>query len=413
MPIDESARVNMASVPMHVPPEMVVPYDLLRVSGTHSDPFKVMHGFREHGQIFYTPVHFSNPTGAWVLTDAESIRSVLQNPALFSSKGVSGFSRLLGESWDMIPLELDPPEHTKFRALLNPLLAPGKIAKMQDGVRTACIELIERLKAKPDCDFMRDFGRPFPVLIFLQLMGLPAGDFHRVLEWEDALLQGKTVEARVEAAAAIRDYLQDLAVQRRQQPTDDLISFAVQAKVDGVPLTDDEILEICYLLFVGGLDTVASSLGFYFKYLAEYPEQQNRLRENAALIPDAVEELLRVHSVVMVSRFVTEDTEFRGVKMKKGDCLAIYTTFASFDPDEIEQPDRVDFDRSPNRHIAFSYGPHRCIGSHLARRELVIALEEWMRLVPPFHIRENAEVLMHGGVVFGVGSLPLSWASQG
>jgi cytochrome P450 len=410
---DEDSRVSVETVPSHVPAELVIPYDMLRVSGPKDNPFTVMRRFREAGPVFYTPVHFSNPTGAWVLTRAEDIRAALQNPGLFSSKGVSGFSRLLGESWDMIPLELDPPDHTKFRTLLNPLFAPNKIAKMQEGVRNSCIALIDALKTKPDFEFMQDFGRPFPVLIFLQLMGLPADDFHKVLEWEDLLLQGKTIEARIAAAAAIRDYLRALAKARREHPADDLISFAVQAKVDGKLLTDDEILGICYLLFVGGLDTVASSLGFYFKYLAENPEKQKLLRENNALIPDAVEELLRVHSVVMVSRFVTADTEFGGVAMKKGDCIAIYMTFASFDPEEIDQPDEVNFARSPNRHVAFSFGPHRCIGSHLARRELVIAIEEWVNRVPAFEIKQGAGVRMHGGVVFGVDSLPLTWSGQG
>jgi len=413
MLVDENARVGIDTVPAHVPADLVVPYDMLRVSGERDDPFVIMRGFREKGPIFYTPVHFSNPTGAWVLTRAEDIRAALQNPGLFSSKGVSGFSRLLGESWDMIPLELDPPHHTKFRALLNPLFAPNKIAKMQEGVRDSCVALINALKAKPDCEFMQDFGRPFPVLIFLQLMGLPSGDFHKVLEWEEQLLHGKTMEARIGAAASIRDYLRELAQARREHPVDDLISFAVQAKVDGEMLTDDEILGICYLLFVGGLDTVASSLGFYFKYLAEHPEQQRLLRDNNALIADAVEELLRVHSVVMVSRFLTADTEFGGVTMKQGDCVAIYMTFASFDEAEIERPETVDFARSPNRHVAFSFGPHRCIGSHLARRELVIAIEEWVNRVPPFNIKPGGDVRMHGGVVFGVDSLPLSWNGQG
>jgi cytochrome P450 len=413
MLVDESARVGIGTVPSHVPAERVVPYDMLRVSSPKDDPFTVMRGFREKGPIFYTPVHFSNPNGAWILTRAEDIRAALQNPGLFSSKGVSGFSRLLGERWDMIPLELDPPDHTRFRGLLNPLFAPNKIAKMQEGIRESCISLIEALKKKSDCEFMRDFGRPFPVLIFLQLMGLPEADFHQVLEWEDLLLQGKTLEVRIAAAAAIRDYLRELAQARREHPVDDLISFVVQARIDGEPLKDDEILGVCYLLFVGGLDTVASSLGFYFKYLAENPEKQRLLRENNTLIPDAVEELLRVHSVVMVSRFVTADTEFGGVAMKQGDCIAIYMTFASSDPEEIDQPEIVDFARSPNRHVAFSFGPHRCIGSHLARRELVIAIEEWVNRVPPFAIKPGADVRMHGGVVFGVDHLPLSWNGQG
>lgn len=410
MTIQESARVDTSRVPAHVPADMVVPFDLLRVSGAKECPFKVMNSLRGNGQVFYTPSHFSNEVGAWVLTRAEDIRYVLQKPELFSSKGVSGFSKLLGETWDMIPLELDPPEHTKFRGLLNPLLAPNRIAQMQDGMRESCIELIKQVVDKGGCDFVETFARQFPVRIFMQLMGLPLQDLDRIMKWEDTLLHAQSMPDRIDAAAAIRDYLRELIAARRKEPTGDLTSFAAHATIGGIELTDDEMLGICYLLFVGGLDTVASSLGFYFKYLAENPDQQMKLRQDPSLIPNAIEELLRAHSVVMVSRFVTEDTVVAGASMKKGDCIAIYSMFASMDPDDFDAPEHLDFERSPNRHIAFSYGPHRCIGSHLARRELVIAIEEWMRLVPPFRIAKDSEVLMHGGVVFGVDALPLEWA---
>lgn len=410
MTIQESARVDTSRVPAHVPADRVMPFDLLRISGAKECPFKVMNSIRGRGDVFYTPSHFSNAVGAWVLTRAEDIRYVLQKPELFSSKGVSGFSRLLGETWDMIPLELDPPEHTKFRGLLNPLLAPAQIAKMQDGMRASCIELINQVVDQGSCDFVSAFARQFPVKIFMQLMGLPLQDLDRIMLWEDTLLHADGMPARIEAAASIRDYLRDLIALRRKEPTGDLTSFAAHATIGGVELTDDEMLGICYLLFVGGLDTVASSLGFYFKYLAEHPEQQAKLRADPSLIPNAIEELLRAHSVVMVSRFVTEDTEVAGAHMKKGDCIAIYSMFASMDPEDFDEPQTVDFERSPNRHIAFSYGPHRCIGSHLARRELVIAIEEWLRLVPPFRIANTDDVRMHGGVVFGVDALPLEWA---
>lgn len=410
MTIQESARIDTSKVPAHIPPELVVPFDLLRISGAKQCPFQTMNALRDKGHVLYTPSHFSSADGAWVLTRGEDIRYVLQTPGLFSSKGVSGFSKLLGEDWDMIPLELDPPHHTKFRALLNPLLAPARIAQMQDGIRASCIELINNVVEQGGCDFVQAFARQFPVRIFMQLMGLPLQDLDRILLWEDTLLHATDQSARVEAAATIRDYLLDLIAARRKEPTGDLTSFATHATIGGVGLTDDEMLGICYLLFVGGLDTVASSLGFYFKYLAEHPEQQQTLRDDPSLIPDAIEEMLRAYSVVMVSRFVTQDTEVAGVSMKKGDCIAMYSMFSSLDPEDFDHPQEMDFSRSPNRHIAFSSGPHRCIGSHLARRELVIAIEEWMRLVPPFEIADDDSVRMHGGVVFGVDALPLKWA---
>jgi cytochrome P450 len=407
--LQESARVDTARVPPHVPAPYVIPYDLLRASGEHDDPFIVMNSLRAQGRVLYTPVHFSSAVGAWVLTRAEDIRYVLQNPQLFSSSGVSGFSKLLGESWDMIPLELDPPRHVAFRAILNPLMAPGRVQQLQEQIRASCIELIEAVRTGSGCEFMTAFARPFPVRIFLHLMGLPQELFDHFLRWNNSLLFSDSLQERIAAAAAIRDYLRSLIAQRKQNPVNDFVSVAVRAQIGGAALADDEILGICYLLFVGGLDTVAASLGFYFRYLAGHSEQQRRLRDNPALIPDAVEELLRVHSVVMVSRFVTQDLELAGVQMKRGDCIAIYTTFASFDPLDTPEPERVDFSRSPNRHIAFSYGPHRCLGSHLARRELVIALEECLKRLPEFHLAQGQEVTLHGGVVFSVDRLPLAW----
>lgn len=408
--VQESARVSTSTVPSHVPVDRIVPYDLLRVSGPHDDPFVVMNGLRDRGRVLYTPTHFSSARGAWVLTKAEDIRHVLQNPQQFSSSGVSGFSRLLGETWDMIPLEIDPPRHALFRAILNPLLSPAKVAKLQDNIRAACVGLIEAATQEGSgCEFMTAFARPFPVRIFLHLMGLPQELFDQFLRWNNALLFSDDMQERIDAAAAIRDYLRALIAERKKNPVDDFTSVAVKAQINGQPITDDEILGICYLLFVGGLDTVAASLGFYFKYLAEHPEQQRLLREKPELIPEAIEELLRAYSVVMVSRFVTEDLELAGVSMKRGDCIAIYTTFASFDADDVQNPETIDFGRSLNRHIAFSYGPHRCLGSHLARRELVIALEEWMKRVPEFRIAESDAPTMHGGVVFSLDHLPLAW----
>jgi cytochrome P450 len=409
MSLSEAARVETAGVPDHVPADRIIPYDLLRISSPADDPFSVMESLRARGRVLYTPTHFSSRVGAWVLTHAEDIRNVLQNPQLFSSKGVSGFSKLLGEDWDMVPLEIDPPRHAQFRAILNPLMAPAKVAEMAAGIRASCVELIEAVRDQGGCDFMTAFARPFPVRIFLQLMGLPLDMFDSFLKWNNSLLFAASLEERVAAARSIKDYLVELIEIRRREPVGDFVSTAVRAEMGGKPLSENDILGICYLLFVGGLDTVAASLGFHFRHLARHSEQQDLLRREPGAIPEAVEELLRAHSVVMVSRFATADTELGGMSIKKGDCIAIYTCFASFDPAEAERPQSVEFSRSPNRHIAFSYGPHRCLGSHLARRELAIALEEWTRRVPKFRIPEGAAVNMHAGVVFGLDSLPLAW----
>jgi cytochrome P450 len=163
------------------------------------------------------------------------------------------------------------------------------------------------------------------------------------------------------------------------------------------------------LIFVAGLDTVAAALGFDFNYLARHPDHQQKLRDDPSLIPDAAEELLRAYSTVHMVRVATRDVELEGVHIKAGDRVSCATMIANRDPHEFPDPDRIQFEREGNRHVAFAYGPHRCVGSHLARREIVIGLEEWLSRVPPFRIKEGTAPLVHGGTVFGIQELHISW----
>lgn len=405
-----------ALIPDHVPQDLVRPAQEFSAAsgpaGTGGQcPYEQISEMHGGARIVYTAPTigvFGTP-GSWLLTKAEDIRAVLQQPEIFSSKGIAGFSRLVGESWALIPLELDPPEHAKFRAVMNSIFAPAKISAMEDGVRARAVALIDAVAGKGECEFVEAFGRPFPVSIFMQLMGLPDEDMQQLNEWEHGLLHSGTLEERLAAGRGFLNYLRDLIARRRREPTNDLTTFAVQAEVDGRALTDDEVMGICYLLVVAGLDTIAASLGLHFRHLAQNPEDQARLREAPALIPSAVEEFLRRYATVTTSRFATQDAEIGGIKMKKGERVTCSTMLASLDPDEFDRPMDVDIARSPNRHVAFSYGPHRCIGSHLARRELVIAMEEWLKRVPPFRTKGGADVPVKLGGLLGVASLPLEW----
>lgn len=394
-------------IPAHVPDHLVKAFDFAGAPGMERCPFRTTHALHGDKRIFWNPDD-RRFGGSWVPTRAEDFRFILSHPELFSSKGESGFSQLVGESWDMIPLELDPPEHTKFRRLLNPLLSPPAVAKMAAGVADRCIALIEAVREKGGCEFMAAFGRPFPIGVFMQLMGLPEDLYETFLHWEFELIHAPDIQRKAVAAMAIREFLADLAAKRRAAPTGDLTSFVVTAKVDGRPFTDDEVMGTLYLLFVGGLDTVASSLGFFFRHLAEHPDQQDYLRANPDRIEKAVEELLRRFSVVTAARMCTQDTEVAGVQMKRGDWITINGSLASLDPEEFADPLEVDFDRRNNRHFGFQYGPHFCLGSHLARRELVIALAEWLARVPTWRLRPGAPIVVHGGL-FGVEHMELEW----
>jgi cytochrome P450 len=396
----------------NVPPERLKRWDPGEDPEAATCPYRAAAKLHEGPDVFFNlvaDIRNRGRPGSWVVTRYDLQREVLQNAEIFSSKGIAGFSALLGESWPLVPLELDHPDHAQYRALLNPLFSPARVAELEAGVREAAVELIEKVRAKGECEFMEDFGRPFPVGIFMRLMGLPLEEMPRFLDWEEGLLRGSTLEARVSAAANIKQYLTDLIADRRGKPTSDLVSFAVTARIDDRPLSDDAVMGICYLLFVGGLDTVAATLGFTFRELAFTPELQRELRADSGIIPDAVEEFVRAFGVVTTSRFLTRDHEFHGVTLREGDRVVIPLGLASRDDRVYENPHAIDFRRRNNRNISFSAGPHRCLGSHLARREFKIALEEWMARVPEFRVKDGEKTAVHTTGVWGVDHLPLVW----
>ena len=404
---DTALAMNHAgTVPSHVPPDLVIESDFFSDPRYATDPFSVVQDQPTGPRIFYSPTHYILP-GNWVVTRADDIRFVFQHPELFSSSGQVSFSALIDEAWDLIPLELDPPRHTRYRSLLNPLFSPKEVTRLDSAVRAAADELIRRFEEADEVEFVGAFAQPFPVSVFLELMGLPIEEMPQFLAWEYGLLKSFSLDDRKAAARGIVQYLRQRIAERRGGVGGDLITWAANSTIEGQPMSDDEILGICFLLYIAGLDTVASSLGFHFHYLATHPDLQARLRADRSLIPGAVEEFLRLYSIVIAHRRVTEDTELAGARLKAGDWLSVPTFNASRDPAEFERPNEFVLDRANNRHVAFAYGPHRCIGSHLARREFVVAMNEIFDRLPPFRLKNGAPFRTVGGAVFGVEELHL------
>ena len=397
--------------PFHVPSELHHDFDIYHNPGHTEDPFKALaQAIEGKPRVFWSDANpMAKQPGSWVLTRTEDMRTVMRNPQLFSSVENAGFSKLLGETWSLVPLEIDPPRHSKLRSWVNPFFASSAIPALEGAIRETCVELIEQFVGRKECEFVNAFGRPFPVTVILQLMGLPVTELPRFLDWEDKLLHGSDFPTKIAAARQIKDYLVDQIADRKANPREDLFTKAALAQIDGEPLSDDEILGFCYLMFVGGLDTVASSLGFHYQHLANHPELQDRLRRDPSLIPKTVEELLRRFSIVIAHRRATQDTELGGVQIKAGDWITIHTPIAALDEKIHASPATVDIDRSNKMHMTFSFGPHICLGMHLARRELIIALEEWIRRVPTFRIKKEAPLRTHGGGVYGVDELHLEW----
>jgi cytochrome P450 len=398
------------AIPNHVPENLVFALDGDTHPELKKNPFKVYANLaNEAPPIFFNPAAFQG-AGGWTISDGAIIKEVLQSPELFSSKNNTGFSFLLGQELDLIPLEIDPPKHRGYRSHFNVPLSPREVAKREEAIRASAVELIEAFRSEGHCDFVEQFAVHFPVRIFMDLFGMPREDFNKILDYEYKLLHvSNTIETRAQAARDIYDYLLELIAEKRANPRDDLASSILEFTVDDRPLTDKEIMGMYFLLFVGGLDTVASSLGFAWRYLASNPEAQQALRDNPDLIPSAVEEFFRMHSVVEVRRSVTEDMEFHGVQLKQGDFVNCITAVASLDSKEFADPLTADFERSPNRHCAFVFGPHRCMGSNLARLEIRIALEEWLNRIPDFSVAPDTDIDVNYGAVVSLAKLPLVW----
>jgi cytochrome P450 len=405
------APAAASQCPFHVAPEQVLDFNLNDAPGVHHDPYDTISELRRTApRIFYTTRNSSGKQpGSWFLTNAEDIRHVLRNAALFSSQGNAGFSKLLGEQWDLVPLELDGARHGEVRHWANPLFSSAAVKKMEPAIRATCTSRIAEFSNAGGCEFVNQFGRPYPVTVVLQLMGLSVDALPLFLQWEDELLHSRDMTVKIAAARSIKDFLLAEIEDRRAHPRDDLFSQAVRAQIKGEPLSDNEVLGFCYLMFVGGLDTVASSLGFHFKYLAEHPELQQRLRDDPAMIPQAVEELLRRFAVVTMHRRATADTEIAGTQIKAGDWITLATPMAAMDDTAYPAPGVVDFDRANKSHVTLAFGPHTCMGMHLARLELIVALQEWTTRLPVFRIKPDSEVRMHAGAVFGVDELHLAW----
>lgn len=400
-------------IPDHVPPHLVGTFNLYTSPGMMptplGDPQAATSVLHAGPPIFFAPGNTRNGEGTWMVIRAEDQRKVLQDGVTFSSNRRI-FASALGEDWPLIPLEVDPPEHGKWRSMLNPLLSPKRVIAMEANVRARAGELIEQIKARGNsCRLMEDFAFPFAVSIFLQFLGIGNERLTEFVAWANDQLHGAP-DKRTAAARRFIAYLDELQAARRREPTDDFMSFVTQAEIDGRKMTEQEVRSMGVLILVAGLDTVAAALGFDFYYLARHPEEQAWLRADPKRVLLAAEEMLRAFPTITPVRRASRDVELCGVAIKEGDLVACPSMTVNRDPAEFTDPDRINLAREDNHHVAFGYGPHRCLGSHLARREIVIGLEEFLARIGPFRIKAGTTPVTHGGFVFGVEGLELEWA---
>ena len=342
-----------------------------------------------------------------MLTREELIRTVLQNPEAFSATPSASRTP---RARPLIPLELDPPDHTWFRRVLAPHFSNAAAERRAPAVTAIAEGLVDGFAGRGGCEYVADFAQPFPTTIFVSLLGLPAEEAQQFLDWNWTMLHAyHDPQARQDAAAAVAAYLAEVVDARARSPREDLISHMLAAEVQGRTLTRDEVVNMCFLLFLAGLDTVTAALGFCVLHLARSAGARAALAADPSLAPVAVEELLRAYAIVQATRTVVADTELGGVAMRAGDRLLIGTTLASRDPRAHTDSAVVDFDRPSKRNLAFGAGPHRCLGSHLARHELTAALVALHARIPDYRVADGAELRYWGGGVLGLERLPLVW----
>ena len=392
--------------PAHIPPERVVDYDVYRggLPETTSDLHEGLYKLAEtHGRgIFWTP----HNGGHWFINDFELLFEAARKPELFSSTEMT--IPPVPVEPRLIPLFLDPPEHGLFRAPLMRQFTPGKMAALEAGIRGFTNELIDAVESNGRCEFVEALAEPLPIKIFMRIMGMPLDRLREFRDWILDMLSSDD-DRRASSYANIAGLMDGLIRERQVQPRDDLISHLLTLEIGERPIAYEEVQAYCLLLFAAGLDTVANALAFGMQFIATRPDLQARLSADPSLIPEAVEELLRKFGVPMPARTAAHDFNFGGAEIRKGERVMLMLPACNLDPNAFPDPYSFDLDRKNKAHIAFNVGPHRCIGSHLARIELRVFWEEWLRRIPSFRLDPERPATYRAGLTLAVQELGIQW----
>jgi cytochrome P450 len=385
-----------------------------------NDPWPVYAGLRDYAPAIAAPFSRSRSGTVVVLSRYEDVRMALSSPELFEANGANE----MGQQRPCIPLDVDPPNHAKYRKLLDPLFSPKRMDEQEEDITRRVNHFIDQFIDRGECNFSEEFAELFPTSVFLGLMGLPEDEFATFIRLRDGILHPEKIDPdalvdmakRVAVSRAtgseIYDYFNVILDERAARPSNDILTHFLQAEIDGEKLTREDILDICFLFLIAGLDTVSDTLTCFYAFLATHPDHRRQIVDDPAIVASAVEELLRWESPVPqgVPRIANQDTVLpNGEKITAGTAMMVSYGAANVDPAEFPDAFEVRFDREANRHIAFGAGVHRCLGSHLARRELRITLREWHRRIPEYQIKPGHEELVYPPGLRHVKDLTLTW----
>lgn len=405
------------SRPAHVTDAVTYDFDMFADEAYVKNPHdRILDLHKNAPPIFWTPRN----GGHWILLSHKANFDASRDVETFSSEVIpqAQVQAMLAQRppgsphfpqpW---PINIDPPLHTAHRAPLQKAFSPKAIMALKDSIRELAGELIDAMKPAGTAEFISAVAEPLPVQVFLKMFGLPVErqqEYRQVVKEHMESISVTDPRAVMMRMLKITAIMRDTLVERKANPKDDIISMLWQTEIDGKPMSMDEMENYCVVLFAAGLDTVVNGIALGVRHLADHADLQRQLRADPTLISSATEEMLRRYTFTVPPRRVNKDVEFHGVTMKAGDKVMLFLPGADLDSKEFANPEQYQLGRE-TVHIAFGAGPHRCLGSHLARVELNVVYEEMLARLPEFRLASDKEVRYHGGHVVGPDELWLSW----
>lgn len=390
-----------------------------------ANPYPVYHQLRSQA-----PICWSDAWGCWLLTRYSDVESTLRDYERFSS-----FGRVTAVIQQEVPeplleqiqplvrhysaglINVDPPDHTRLRALVHKAFTPRVLERLKPRIQNIVDDYLDKVYPNGHMDLIRDLAFPLPATVIAELMGVPTEDRDQFKEWSDRIVEFQATPRPTpqvllrsqQALLELREYFRGIYAQRRREPREDLISALVAIEEQGDKLSEEELLATCVSILLGGHETTTNLIGSGMVLLLKNPDQLRQLRDNPSLITSAVEEFLRCESPFQRNRRIaTRDIEMEGRQIKKGQAVMQLLGAANRDPAEFADPDRLDITRWPNKHVAFGYGTHFCLGAGLARIEAPIAFSTILRRLPGLRL-ETETVEWHNSLFRGPKALPVSF----
>jgi cytochrome P450 len=399
---------RLTAIPPHVPADRVIDLNYFAPPGVEEDPHLAWKRLHDGPDIVFTP----HNGGHWILTRADDMFAVMQDYETFSNWEFTVPKRGPGNPV-LMPNQLDPPRHGPIRSVVLRPLSPKAVAPIEPIIRKIMAERIATLVPNGRCEFVSEFGGNIPPELFFEHARIAKDKLPQMKRFADEVARGDSEEARKAARIGGANYMIEILDERRavEDLGDDVFSVIVQAERDG-RLTKEESTSVALNIFFGGLETVSSALAFIVLFLARNPGHRAQLIEDMSLAQDASEEFLRRFGILNLARIATKRTNFKGITIEAGEQVLLPLHLAGIDDRKFPNALDVDFHRKRAAHFNFGTGPHRCLGSNLARPEIRIFIEEWLRQIPDFGVDPDDKPVGASGVAMTMTRVPLVWPAR-